>query len=74
VLSRIGEDGSFELKTLFNDEKIPGAAIGSHEVVVRPPSGDQAQGGSILPIMIGIMEFKAGDNNLTVTVPSRGKK
>ena len=72
--SRIGEDGSFELQTLFNDDKIPGAAVGSHEVVVRPPSGDQTQGGAISPITIGIMEVKAGDNNLTVTVPSRGKK
>lgn len=61
-------DGSFELVTMVDGEKVPGAIAGPHQVSVTPLMGDQTQQTAVVgPIFLPTpFVVKAGDNDFTI--------
>jgi hypothetical protein len=66
--SRIGPDGTFELKSFIAGDEAPGALAGLHRVVIVPPLDDKAVMSTLSPIPVQTVKVSEGENNLTITV------
>jgi hypothetical protein len=66
AVAKIGEDGSFEVKSSMAGDEAPGAIAGRHEITITPPFvGGRFTMPPIPPQEVTVSE---GENNLTLTI------
>jgi hypothetical protein len=65
--SRIGPDGTFELKSFIAGDEAPGAPAGLHSVIIVPPLDNKAMA-SLPPFPEQTVKVSEGENNLTITL------
>jgi hypothetical protein len=67
--SKIGEDGTFELRSFIAGDEAPGAIAGSHRVTIIPPCiGNEFSMPSIPEQTVSV---SPGENNFTITIDKR---